>query len=114
MKSCQSSILIQLKSFLSIVEDLVIIEIIDYDTPHPQDLSDIIDNLSSLALKDSVLGSANTNGPQVLINSDRHKPSAQSSSDDSEFQVRKPSNVSIHRRQSADKVIILKAPDRFN
>ena len=86
----------------------------DHETRHLQDLSDIIDNLSSLALKDSVLGSANTNGPQVLINSDRHKPSAQSSSDDSEFQVRKPSNVSIHRRQSADKVIILKAPDRFN
>lgn len=74
----------------------------DYDTFYVQDLSDIIENLSSLALKDS--GSPNTNGPQVLINTDRHKPTAQSSCDDSEIQSRKPSNISINRKQSLDKV----------
>ena len=70
---------------------------------YDQDLSDIIENLSSLALKDS--GSPNTNGPQVLNNTDRLKPAAQSSCDDPEIQSRKPSNVSIHRKQSVDKVI---------
>ena len=75
----------------------------DCDTFFDQDLSDIIENLSSLALKDC--GSSNTNGPQVLINTERHKPTAQSSCDDSEIQSRKPSNVSIHRKQSVDKVI---------
>ena len=74
----------------------------DCDTFFDQDLSDIIENLSSLALKDC--GSSNTNGPQVL-NTERHKPTAQSSCDDSEIQSRKPSNVSIHRKQSVDKVI---------
>ena len=70
----------------------------DYDTIYDQDLSDIIENLSSLALKDS--GCPNTNGPQVLFNTDRQKPAGQSSCEESEIQSR-----SIHRKQSVEKVI---------
>ena len=79
-------------------------------TLYDQDLSDIIENLSSLALKDS--GSPNTNGPQVL-NSDRHKPATQSSSDDSEIQSRKAANIGIHRKQSVDKVMRYIQTDAF-